>query len=58
MTVDGPGAGLFGWAGGLGTSWHVDPVRDLVVVVLTQKLFTGPLDIALHTAAVEAAYDS
>ena len=56
VTVDGPRAGSFGWAGGLGTSWHVDPERDLVVVVLTQKLFTGPLDIGLHTALVDAAY--
>ena len=57
VTVDGPRAGSFGWAGGLGTSWHVDPDRDLVVVVLTQKLFTGPLDIGLHTALVDAAYE-
>ncbi|MCD2188404.1 serine hydrolase domain-containing protein [Actinomycetospora soli] len=56
VTVDGPRAGSFGWAGGLGTSWHVDPVRDLVVVVLTQKLFSGPRDVALHTAVVDAAY--
>ncbi|MFC5062650.1 serine hydrolase domain-containing protein [Actinomycetospora atypica] len=56
VTVDGPRAGSFGWAGGLGTSWTVDPVRDLVVVVLTQKLFAGPTDLGLHTALVEAAY--
>ncbi|MEJ2869660.1 serine hydrolase domain-containing protein [Actinomycetospora sp. OC33-EN08] len=56
VTVDGPRAGSVGWAGGLGTSWHVDPARDLTVVVLTQKLFTGPDDIALHTRVVDAAY--
>ena len=56
VTVDGPRAGSFGWAGGLGTSWTVDPVRDLVVVVLTQRLFTGPTDLALHTTLVDAAY--
>lgn len=56
VTVDGPRAGSFGWAGGLGTSWHVDLVRDLVVVVLTQQPFTGPQDVAVHTAIVDAAY--
>ncbi len=31
--------GAFGWNGGYGTSWLVDPVRNLVVIVLTQRLF-------------------
>jgi CubicO group peptidase (beta-lactamase class C family) len=31
--------GAFGWDGGMGTSWLVDPVADLVVIVLTQRLF-------------------
>lgn len=56
VTIDGPRAGSFGWAGGLGTSWHVDPGRDLVVVTLTQRLFASPDDFALHTATVDAAY--
>jgi CubicO group peptidase (beta-lactamase class C family) len=34
--------GSFGWDGGLGTTWHVDPVRDLVVIVLTQRLEALP----------------
>jgi CubicO group peptidase (beta-lactamase class C family) len=29
------GLGCYGWDGGLGTSWLVDPVHDLVVIVLT-----------------------
>ena len=56
VTTGGPRTGSFGWAGGLGTSWHVDPVRDLVVVTLTQRLFGSPDDFALHTATVDAAY--
>jgi CubicO group peptidase (beta-lactamase class C family) len=56
VTTGGPRAGSFGWAGGLGTSWHVDPVRDLVVVTLTQRLFGSPDDFALHAATVDAAY--
>ncbi len=38
-------SGAFGWAGGFGTTWLVDPGRDLVVVVMTQLMFetsSGP----------------
>ncbi len=34
--------GAFGWNGGYGTSWLVDPARNLVVIVLTQRLFSSP----------------
>jgi CubicO group peptidase (beta-lactamase class C family) len=56
VTTRGPRAGSIGWAGGLGTSWHVDPARELVVVTLTQRLFSGPDDFALHTRICDAAY--
>ncbi len=55
LTED-PRAGAFGWDGGLGTSWLVDPVRDLVVVVLTQRLFESPQLPALHVDLQAAAY--
>ena len=51
-------SGAFGWAGGFGTSWHVDPHRDLVVIVLTQRMFEGPDDVALHEAITAAAYSA
>jgi len=56
VAVDGPRAGSFGWDGGLGTSWLVDPVRDLIVIVLTQRLFDGPLGAQLHRELQDAAY--
>ena len=31
--------GAFGWNGGKGTSWLVDPVRDVIVIVQTQLEF-------------------
>ena len=31
--------GAFGWDGGFGSSWLVDPTRQLIVIVLTQKQF-------------------
>jgi CubicO group peptidase (beta-lactamase class C family) len=51
-------SGAFGWNGGFGTSWHVDPRRDLVVIVLTQRMFQGPDDSALHDVIREAAYSA
>jgi CubicO group peptidase (beta-lactamase class C family) len=49
-------AGAFGWDGGLGTSWFVDPAADLVVIVLTQRQFeTSGLPRA-HREIQAAAY--
>jgi CubicO group peptidase (beta-lactamase class C family) len=42
---DGPAAtpGQYGWNGGLGTSWSVDPAEGMVAMVLTQRSFTSPI---------------
>lgn len=56
VAVEGPQAGSFGWDGGLGTSWQVDPGRDLVVTVLTQRLFGGPLGAEVHRELQVAAH--
>lgn len=56
VTIEGPRAGAFGWDGGLGTSWLVDPVRDLVVIVLTQRMWETPQLPAVHTDLQDAAY--
>jgi CubicO group peptidase (beta-lactamase class C family) len=48
--------GRFGWEGGFGTSWLVDPVRDLVMIVLTQRMFDGPFLPPVHQAVQDAAY--
>jgi CubicO group peptidase (beta-lactamase class C family) len=36
--------GRWGWTGGTGTTAYVDPTRDTVSVLLTQRAMTGPLD--------------
>jgi CubicO group peptidase (beta-lactamase class C family) len=51
-------SGVFGWDGGLGTSWLVDPNNDLVVIVLTQRMFDSPTTPRVHTAIQEAAYQA
>jgi CubicO group peptidase (beta-lactamase class C family) len=56
VITEGPRAGAFGWDGGLGTSWLVDPVRDLTVIVLTQRLFDNALAPQVHTDLQAAAY--
>ncbi|HEX3873779.1 MAG TPA: serine hydrolase domain-containing protein [Solirubrobacteraceae bacterium] len=48
--------GAFGWDGGFGSSWLVDPARDLVVIVLTQRMFETSDLPAVHREIQAAAY--
>jgi CubicO group peptidase (beta-lactamase class C family) len=48
--------GAFGWNGGYGSSWLVDPARDLVVIVQTQRMFESPEPPPVHGAIQAAAY--
>jgi len=56
VITDGPQAGAFGWDGGLGTSWLVDPARNLTVIVLTQRLWASPEPPSVHRDLQDAAY--
>lgn len=56
VVTEGPYAGAFGWDGGLGTSWLVDPARGLTVIVLTQRLFEAAQAPAVHRDLQAAAY--
>ncbi len=56
VVTGGPKAGSWGWTGGLGSILHVDPVRDLVVIVLGQRSFAGPEDFGALLAIEDAAY--
>ena len=58
VIVSGERAGAFGWDGGLGSSFLVDPVRDLIVIVLTQRVWDGPQPPAVHTDIQAAAYQA
>lgn len=48
--------GSFGWDGGLGTSWRVDPARDLVVIVLTQRMWETSEPPEVHSDILQAAH--
>jgi CubicO group peptidase (beta-lactamase class C family) len=49
-------AGSYGWDGGLGTSWLVDPAHDLTVIVLTQRMFETSDLPQVHRDIRAAAY--
>jgi len=49
-------AGASGRGGELGTSWLVDPVRDLIVIVLTQRLSETVQVPQVHRDLQDAAY--
>jgi len=40
--------GSFGWDGGLGTTWSIDPHRDLIAILLTNAAWTSPQPTAVH----------
>ncbi len=48
--------GAFGWNGGFGSSWLVDPAEQLTVIVLTQRLFETSEPPRVHREIQAAAY--
>jgi CubicO group peptidase (beta-lactamase class C family) len=48
VLVSGDRADAYGWDGGLGSSFLVDPVRDLITIVLTQRLWETAQPPAVH----------
>jgi CubicO group peptidase (beta-lactamase class C family) len=51
-------SGAFGWDGGFGTSWLVDPAHDLTVIVLTQRMFEISELPQVHRDIQTAAYSA
>jgi CubicO group peptidase (beta-lactamase class C family) len=52
--------GRYGWDGGYGTSWYVDPAEDLIGILLTQRVWdnAGPITtFDFWTAAYQALDD-
>jgi CubicO group peptidase (beta-lactamase class C family) len=58
VVTDGPHAGAYGWDGGFGSSWLVDPAQDLAVIVLTQRMFESPMAPPVHRDLQAAAYSA
>jgi CubicO group peptidase (beta-lactamase class C family) len=49
-------SGAYGWAGGFGSSWLVDPSYDLTIIVLTQRMFETADAPQVHRDIQAAAY--
>jgi CubicO group peptidase (beta-lactamase class C family) len=51
-------SGRFGWWGGTGTTFFIDPGSGTVGVLLSQRMMTGPDDTAVSNAFLKAAFDN
>jgi CubicO group peptidase (beta-lactamase class C family) len=51
-------SGAFGWDGGFGTSFLVDPNSDLIVIVLTQRMFETSQAPQVHRDIQAAAFSA
>src|SRR6266536_4090747 len=51
--------GTFGWDGGLGTSWYSDPREDMVIILMTQRMWASPSppNVYFWTLAYQAIDD-
>ena len=49
--------GRFGWDGGFGTSWYVDPKEEMIGILLTQRLW-DPSFLAAHADFWTLAYQA
>jgi CubicO group peptidase (beta-lactamase class C family) len=50
--------GRFGWDGGYGTSWYVDPAEDMIGVLMTQRLMDSPIAPAVFRDFWTSAYQA
>lgn len=48
--------GSYGWAGGMGTLWSNDPSEEMVVIVMTQRMWYAPSPPAVSTGFLTLAY--
>ncbi|MGH6958118.1 MAG: serine hydrolase domain-containing protein, partial [Caulobacteraceae bacterium] len=55
-TSEGVPAGAYGWNGGLGTSWIMDPGSDATAILMTQMGFTSPDPPPVHKAFWRAVF--
>lgn len=53
----GPPAGSYGWNGGYGTHFTVDPASDTLAILLTQRAMTSADDIAIATELGRIVYN-
>ncbi len=50
--------GMFGWDGGMGTSWYCDPREDMITILMTQSAWPSPEPPAVFRDFWTAAYQA
>ena len=55
-TAEGVPAGAYGWNGGLGTSWVMEPTTQTTAILMTQAGFTSPDPPLVHKAFWRAVF--
>jgi CubicO group peptidase (beta-lactamase class C family) len=50
--------GRYGWDGGWGTSWYVDPTEGVIGILLTQRVWDGVNDLVLYSDFWTSAYQA
>lgn len=50
--------GRYGWDGGYGTSWYVDPREELVGILMTQRVWDSPVEPAVQRDFWTLAYQA
>lgn len=50
--------GSYGWDGGYGTSWRIDPREEMIGILLTQRLVLSPVPEKIYTDFWTLAYQA
>lgn len=50
--------GRFGWDGGYGTSWYVDPTEEMIGILLTQRVLDGQAVMNVYADFWTSAYQA
>jgi CubicO group peptidase (beta-lactamase class C family) len=50
--------GRYGWMGGFGTSFVVDPAENIIAILMLQRLMTGPNDTKISDDFLTLAYQA
>ena len=51
-------AGTYGWSGGLGTVWVNDPAEDMIMILMTQQMWSSPAPPAVSADFLTLCYQA
>jgi CubicO group peptidase (beta-lactamase class C family) len=50
--------GRYGWEGGMGTSWHSDPREEIIVILMTQCMWSSPIAPSIYSDFWTSVYQA